>query len=80
MSLQKSSREGAEKARTSHKPREETESKGESTELNAAERSGEEMKILLCILHVEAVGDFNKMINGLLGVKARLKGLGVRDL
>jgi len=34
------------------------------------------MKITLCILYLEVIGDFNKMIIGLLGIKARLKGLG----
>lgn len=53
--------------------------KQESTEVSAAEKSGTEMKITLCILYLEVIGDFN-MINGHLGIKARLKGLGlVRD-
>lgn len=34
------------------------------------------MKIIVCILHLEAIGDFNKMINGLLWIKARLQGFG----
>ena len=50
--------------------------KQESIEVNAAEKSGKEMKITLCILYLEVIGDFNKMINWLLGIKARLKGLG----
>ena len=50
--------------------------KQESIEVSAAEKSGKEMKITLCILYLEVIGDFNKMIIGLLGIKARLKGLG----
>lgn len=44
--------------------------------MNAAEIPGKEMKIIVCILHLEAIGDFNKMINGLLWIKARLQGFG----
>lgn len=51
------------------KPRQETENKGESTEVIAAKRSGKEMKIIFCILHMKAIGYFNKMIHGLLGIK-----------
>ena len=37
--------------------------KQESTEVSAAEKSGTEMKITLCILYLEVIGDFNIVQN-----------------
>lgn len=44
--------------------------------MNAAESSDAEMKTMLCIVHVEAIGDFKKVFNRFLGTQIRLKGLG----
>lgn len=44
--------------------------------MNAAESSGEEMKTMLCIVHMEPIGDFKKVFNRFLGIKITQKGLG----